>query len=118
MYIKRDKFSKPIDVYFTIRKAKDGKFYLINPGNNELYIRKNKTEKYMPVIKEADPVELERHDLIFFEDPQKYIKIDIDEHIGHIARRQHHQRQYDAQKGLEPFFHIYAPPLVYIFRSV
>ena len=42
----------------------------------------------------------------------------VDEHIGHIARRQHHQRQYDAQKGLEPFFHIYAPPLVYIFRSV
>lgn len=26
------------------------------------------------MIKEADPVELERHDLIFFEDPQKYIK--------------------------------------------
>lgn len=87
MYIKRDKFSKPIDVYFTIRKAKDGKFYLINPGNNELYIRKNKTEKYMPVIKEADPVELERHDLIFFEDPQKYIKIDIDEHSRGVLFR-------------------------------
>jgi len=52
-----------------------------------LYIRKNKTEKYMPVIKEADPVELERHDLIFFEDPQKYIKIDIDEHSRGVLFR-------------------------------
>ena len=87
MYIKRDKFSKPIDVYFTIRKAKDGKFYLINPGNNELYIRKNKTDKYTPVIKGADPIEIERHDIIFFEDPQKYIKIDIDEHSRGVLFR-------------------------------
>ena len=39
------------------------------------------------MIKETDPVELERHDLIFFEDPQKYIKIYIDEHSRGVLFR-------------------------------
>ncbi len=86
LYVKRNKFSRPIDVYFTVRKAKDGKFYLINTGNNELYIRKNKSEKNVPVLKDV-PVELERYDRIFFEDVYKYTRISIDDKSNGILFR-------------------------------
>ena len=48
-YIKRDKYAKPIDKYFVIRKAKDGKFYALNPSNNELYLEKYKSNKKIAI---------------------------------------------------------------------
>ena len=74
MYIKRDKFSKLVELYCTIRKAKDGNFYLLNPGNRELYIRKKEKNEYIPITNKSKPMMLERHDRLFFQDPEEYSK--------------------------------------------
>lgn len=65
-YIKRDKFAKPINQYFMIRKAKDDKFYLINSSNNELYIQKAGSKKRERVLAHNNPVEIGYKDMIFF----------------------------------------------------
>ena len=67
-YIKRNKFAKPVERYFTIRKAKDGKFYLLNSKNNELYIQKKGERKIRQVADGDEPIEINRGDKIFFED--------------------------------------------------
>ena len=67
-YIRRDRFTKPIDQYFTIRKAKDNKFYLINSSNNELYYEKYKSDKRIAVTMQDQPIEVGRGDKIFFQD--------------------------------------------------
>ncbi len=74
-YIKRDKFSKPIDQYFIIRKAKNGKFYLINSSNNELYYQKVEQEKATRLSVGDDPVEIGYKDKIFFANPRN-MKLD------------------------------------------
>lgn len=81
MYVKRDKFSKPVDQYFVIRKAKDGKFYLVNDENNELYIQKAKTTNFKLVTKER-PVEIGQGDRIYFENIAKRNKEQINESKG------------------------------------
>lgn len=70
MYIKRDKFSKPVDQYFVIRKAKDGKFYLVNNENKELYVQKAKRENFVLVTKDC-PMEIGKGDRIYFENISK-----------------------------------------------
>ncbi len=77
-YIKRDKFAKPIDQYFTIRKAKDGKFYLINSSNNELYYQKSGETKKYSVTQQDAPVEIGRNDMIFFQEFRKIEKEALD----------------------------------------
>lgn len=75
-YIKRDKFAKPVEQYFTIRKAKDGKFYILNPGGNELYIQKAKFATKIQILDK--PVEIGKGDKIFFQDIDKLEKEHID----------------------------------------
>lgn len=75
-YVKRDKFAKPVEQYFTIRKAKDGKFYILNPGKNELYLQKAKAEKKVQVLDKA--IEVDRGDKIFFQDIDNLEKEAID----------------------------------------
>lgn len=82
MYIKRDKFSKPVDQYFVIRKAKNGKFYIINSGNNELYLQKAKQKSIVPVTKGDEPIEISRGDVIYFENITKKRKTVIKESDG------------------------------------
>ncbi len=67
-YIKRNKFAKPVERYFVIRKAMDGKFYLINSQNNELYLQKKGEQKIRQILDGDDPIEINRGDRIFFED--------------------------------------------------
>ena len=67
-YIKRDKYAKPIDKYFVIRKAKDGKFYALNPSNNELYLEKYKSNKKIAITNKDKPIEIGRGDRFYFED--------------------------------------------------
>ena len=73
-YIKRNKYAKPIEKYFEIRKAKDGNFYVLNPANNELYIQKSKKKEFVAVTKQDKPVLIEKGDLLFFEDVRKLEK--------------------------------------------
>ena len=87
MYVKRDRFSKPINVYFTVRKAKDGNFYLLNPNNCELYILKRGEERYIPVTNKSKPVVLEKRDRLFFGDPVKYSKEELDKYSKAILFR-------------------------------
>lgn len=87
MYIRRDKFSKPVESYFTVRKAKDGKFYLLNPGNKELYLLKRGQREYLPVRSNTKPVILEKHDRIFFQDPGRYSKEALDKYSRAILFR-------------------------------
>lgn len=86
-YIKRDKFAKPIDQYFTIRKAKDNKFYLINSSNNELYFEKYKSDKRIAVTKQEQPIEIGRGDKIFFQDFKGRKKDAMDEKYEGILFR-------------------------------
>ena len=82
MYIKRDKFSKPIDQYFVVRKAKDGKFYIINKDNNELYLQKAKQKKLVPVTSKDKPMEISQGDRIFFDNIAHKKKAAIEESDG------------------------------------
>jgi serine/threonine protein kinase len=72
LYVKRDKFSRPVDQYFAINKAKDGKFYLVNSKNSVLYLLKNGQKTRVPITKDLGAVEIGYKDRIFFSD------IDID----------------------------------------
>lgn len=72
LYVKRDKFSRPVDQYFAINKAKDGKFYLVNSKNSVLYLLKNGRKTRVPITKDLGAVEIGYKDRIFFSD------IDID----------------------------------------
>ena len=82
MYIKRDRFSKPVDQYFSVRKAKDGKFYLVNKDNNELYYQKAKQQSIVSVTRDSKPVEIDRGDIIYFEDIARKKKTAIKESDG------------------------------------
>lgn len=75
-YIKRDKFAKPVEQYFTIRKAKDGKFYILNPSGNELYVQKAKTDSKIQILDK--PIAIGRGDMIFFQDVDKLEKTAVD----------------------------------------
>ena len=86
-YIKRDKFSKPVEQYFMVRKATDGKFYVLNPGNNELYIRKKKDGSFIPVTDKTKPVSIEKGDIIFFQDPKKFEKKAVDSYSNAVLFR-------------------------------
>lgn len=77
-YIKRDKFAKPIDQYFTIRKAINGKFYILNPNNNELYIQKSQSNKTIQITNRDNVVEIGKGDKIFFEDIDNLNKVSLD----------------------------------------
>ncbi|SHK77654.1 Protein kinase domain-containing protein [Anaerocolumna jejuensis DSM 15929] len=68
LYIRRDKFSKPVDQYFVINKAKNGKFYLLNPKNSILYLQKNGQKERIPITKDNDQVEIGYKDRLFFSD--------------------------------------------------
>jgi len=68
LYIKRDKFSRPVDQYFMVNKAKDGKFYVLNPKNNVLYLQRNGANKPVEITKDMGPVEIGYKDKIFFRD--------------------------------------------------
>ena len=81
LYIKRDKFSKPVDQYFMIRKAKDGKFYLVNSGNNELYVQKKNNRTFSAVTKDK-PIEIDKGDVIYFENIPRKDKEVIQESKG------------------------------------
>lgn len=72
LYVKRDKFSRPVDQYFAINKAKDGKFYLVNSENSVLYLLRNRQKIRVPITKDLGAVEIGYKDRIFFCD------IDID----------------------------------------
>lgn len=84
-YIKRDKFAKPVEQYFTIRKAKDGKFYILNPNGNELYIQKASEIKKKQVLDK--PIEVGRGDMIFFQDIDKLEKSSIDKSYNAVIFR-------------------------------
>lgn len=86
-YIKRDKFAKPVDQYFSIRKAKDGKFYLINASENELYYQKYGDKKSIQLTKKEEPVEIGYKDMIFFSDPTKMTVDDIEKNYQGIVFR-------------------------------
>ncbi|WP_312072184.1 protein kinase domain-containing protein [Anaerotignum propionicum] len=75
LYVKRDKFSKPVDRYFLVNKAKDGKFYLVNDKNSHLYLMKAGTEKMIPITRDLGPIEICYKDKVFFDD----IDIDVSE---------------------------------------
>ena len=66
LYVKRDKFSKPVDQYFAVNKAKDGKFYLVNSRNSILYLQKNGQEERVPITKDSGAVEIGYKDRVFF----------------------------------------------------
>jgi serine/threonine protein kinase len=68
LYIKRDKFSKPVDQYFALNKAKDGKFYLVNVKNSILYLQKAGSKSRIAVTKDSDPIEIGYKDMLFFRD--------------------------------------------------
>ena len=68
LYVKRDKFSKPVDQYFAVNKAKDGKFYLVNDKNSVLYLQKAGTEARIEVTKDSGPIEIGYKDRLFFRD--------------------------------------------------
>lgn len=87
MYIKRDKFSRPVEPYFTVRKAKDGEFYMLNPDNKELYILKKGAADYIPVTDNSGPVLIERQDRLFFQDPKRYKKENIDKYSSAVLFR-------------------------------
>lgn len=86
-YIKRDRFSKPVGSYFVVRKAKDGKFYLLNPGNNVLYLRKTKQKKDYPITDKTEPMEIEKGDVLFFDDVSKIEKQSIDDRSNAVLFR-------------------------------
>lgn len=65
-YIKRDKFAKPVEQYCTIRKAKDGKFYLLNPKDSELYLQKANTNVRVKITNTSGPIALGKKDRLFF----------------------------------------------------
>jgi DNA-binding helix-hairpin-helix protein with protein kinase domain len=67
-YVKRDKFAKQIDMYFTIRLAKDGNFYLINDSGKELYLYKPDVKKKYAVTQKLDPIPINKGDYLFFDD--------------------------------------------------
>ena len=68
LYVKRDKFSKPIDQYFSVNKAKDGKFYLVNANNNVLYLQKAGGKRLIEVTKDSGPIEIGYKDILIFSD--------------------------------------------------
>lgn len=78
LYVKRDVFSKPVNQYFTVRMAKNGHYYLFNDENNELYLQKRGTEKWIPVRKENCPLEIEKGDRLCFEDVNNFKKKMVD----------------------------------------
>ena len=67
-YVKRNKFDSPVSPYFVIRMATDGKYYIMNNSGRELYLKKNAESAIKPVQKDAQPMEIGRGDIIFFED--------------------------------------------------
>lgn len=73
LYVKRDKFSRPVAQYFAVNKAKDGKFYLVNSKNSVLYLLKKGQKTIVPITKDLGAVEIGYKDLIFF----SHINIDL-----------------------------------------
>ncbi|NLG03116.1 MAG: hypothetical protein GX567_04715, partial [Clostridia bacterium] len=61
-------FDSPVAPYFVIRMAKDGKYYVMNNSGRELYLKKAAESSIKPVQKDAQPMEIDRGDIIFFED--------------------------------------------------
>lgn len=68
IYLKKDKFSKPIMQCFAVNKAKNGKFYLVNDKNHTLYLHKAGEKNLIAVTKDSEPVEIGHKDKIFFRD--------------------------------------------------
>ena len=86
-YVKRDIFSKPIDIYFMVRKAKNGEFYVINSSNNELYLQKKGSKEYLPITSKSKPVLLEKNDRLFFQNPEEMVKKELDRYSTAILFR-------------------------------
>ncbi len=80
LYVKRDKFAKPVDQYFSINKAKDGKFYVVNTKNSVLYLQKANTKNRIEITKDSGPIEIGYKDRLFFRD----MDIDLSEEAESI----------------------------------
>lgn len=87
LYIKRDKFTRPLDEYFSVRMAKNGKFYLINEHDYELYYQKKGMKRPESLSKADGPVELEKNDWIIFSNPRSMRKKDVAKTYGGIVFR-------------------------------
>lgn len=86
-YIKRDKFARPIESYFTIHKAKDGYFYLLNPEDNEIYFQPKGHTSYIHVTKTSRPIKIGSGDKIFFSNPEDMNVNNVDQKLDGIALR-------------------------------
>ena len=75
-----------LDEYFSVRLAKDGKFYLINQTGNILALKKGTEERFV-VLKKGDMKPLDIKDTIIFENPAELQNFDFGNNVKGISFR-------------------------------
>lgn len=75
-----------LDEYFSVRLAKDGKFYLINQTGNILALKKGTEERFV-VLKKDDMKPLDIKDTIIFENPAELQNFDFGNNVKGISFR-------------------------------
>jgi serine/threonine protein kinase len=75
-----------LEEYFSVRLAKDGKFYLINQSGNMLALKKANEEKFI-VIKKDEMKPLEMKDTIIFDNPKDLQNFDFGNNVKGISFR-------------------------------
>lgn len=75
-----------LEEYFSVRLAKDGKFYLINQSGNMLALKKANEEKFI-VIKKDEMKSLDIRDTIIFDNPKDLQNFDFGNNVKGISFR-------------------------------